>query len=384
MAPPTTPETSAPTTPFSALGFDPAPGDAAGISALTRELTTVLARTRHSEHALGALAGQAGLWQGEAAAAFAQANEEMTRHIQAAAESLGRALEAVQSWLGDLETLQDEALRLEEQARAASQQVRAAQADPRLNEPLDESARHHHTVAARALADAQAEFNAVVERARILRADHQQRARAAARLLRDAGNDAPDAPGLVDRLVSAASLVADIALQPNLPALLQSNKYLIAGIGDVLGDMGNIVNAASATTLFIPGAQGASGGLSVVGTLLNTGAAVSHGTSHLVGNESVTLTTIKNDMVSAVPYARLPSTISAVGDLAGAIASGDWTRAGNLSGIDTPDERDAWREFLAHPTRSGNALTLANELVLEDWGGILGEAHARDSAANTG
>ncbi len=111
---------------FDALGFDPAPGDVAPTGDAAETIRGVVEALSEVE---GVRAGERdGRWEGKAAEAFRNSvADELTPRVQRALSSFSEAAEALRQWVGQLESFQGRAQRLEERAREARDDLRAAQ-----------------------------------------------------------------------------------------------------------------------------------------------------------------------------------------------------------------------------------------------------------------
>lgn len=196
-------------TDFSALGFDPAPGDLATVEGFTDSLTV---GCEGVEDALSMLdSDDDAAWVGKAAVAFRSAmSEDFRPHLVDTGEALRTSRDALSGWAGQLSLHQVRARSLAEEAAVAQAAVaRCASAHDRAKSNADDEDADPDAVsdASRALGAAQGELEEIRQRAQRLK-------------------EAVDA----DAAAAAASLLA----AGQILEVYHGNF-----LGDVLGDVGN-------------------------------------------------------------------------------------------------------------------------------------------------
>lgn len=219
------------------LGFDPAPGDPAGVNGLVTQLSTTARHLQETHDTLTELTRQQGAWTGEASTAFTETLDVLPRYLVDAHESLRRAGDVLGRWNGVLAGLQGRARDLEGRAVTARTGLVSA-------EEAERQARAHpdfgligRTFSAQDLPVAQSRIDAaqagldravtttaslrtsledLLRRAGELGAEHADAARGAADGVRGADDGlAPPEPGWFDQAVGwvreNAGTIGDIA-----------------------------------------------------------------------------------------------------------------------------------------------------------------------------
>lgn len=258
---------------FEALGFDPAPGDVALTGDAARTLRTAVDAMSEVE---GILAGERdGEWVGKSAEAFrASVADELTPRVQQALSSFSEATNAVQQWMGQLESFQDRAWRLEQQARQAQDDARAAQASldavpdaGNLPQRQADEAQLDRGRAQGRVDSANGALEAILREATSLRDEAEAAAGHTAGRLDTSASSAPDEPGILDRignaLADAWSAVSDVVV-----GLV---KDLIEFLDEALPI---IVFALAVVSLFVPGLGPLLFGLAIAGIAIDTGQAL--------------------------------------------------------------------------------------------------------------
>lgn len=224
-------------TPWPGLGFDPTPGDQAGVDGLVTQLSTTARHLQDTHDTLAELTRPQGHWSGDAAKAFTAALDVLPRYLVDAHESLRRAGDVLGKWHGALGGLQTQARDLEGKAVAARTDLAGA-------EEAERQARAHpdfrmigQQFSAEDLPAAQARIDAaqagldraigttaslrasmedLIRRAGVLGTEHQDAARGAANGVRGADDGlAPPEPGwfeqAVDWVRENAGAIGDVA-----------------------------------------------------------------------------------------------------------------------------------------------------------------------------
>ncbi|MET9293230.1 hypothetical protein [Streptomyces sp. NPDC003077] len=238
------------------LGFNPAPGTIGTVAALQAKLKASAQTLEHAHQLVERLrAGSS--WKGDAAVAFREELDgALPDNLKKAHTSLLKAATALGGWEKDLTGYQDQAKKLDGEAKAAKDKLGTAQktekqarGNPDLKLagqtfPTDaelqsaQSRLNHATTALNSAVDAvnnaQSELDSVLKRARDLQEEHSSSARNSARTLRDATDKlAPEEPGwfesavdwLKDNLTDVLGAVAAIA---GLLALIATGPLGIA------------------------------------------------------------------------------------------------------------------------------------------------------------
>lgn len=257
-------------TDFSALGFDPAPGQLGAVEGLAQKYRGVSESLNEAYEALTRIGKSGGIWQGEAAQAFQGTVGELPKYLDMAFRSLGDAASALEGWQEDLASMQQAARDLEQQAKEALAKAQQARQNPDLNlagqhfpdEQSLQNAQRRLDAAVAAVRAADAELEAIREQARRLQEQHTQIAEEVARALQRARDIAPEEPGFFERLGEAIGRALDGAVEAIADTLQQigeaawqlikDNANLISMISDVLADLSTIIGVAGDIIGLIP------------------------------------------------------------------------------------------------------------------------------------
>ncbi|MFE6055360.1 WXG100 family type VII secretion target [Kitasatospora sp. NPDC056446] len=213
----------APAPDWSGLGFDPTPGDAAAVTALSGSLRRVGTHLTGVHTTLSQLSADQGEWTGDAAKAFSGQFGKLPSYLQDAADSITAAYQALDVWYQALTEHQPKAAELASAAVAAKQrkgeaeQARAtAAAAPDLelagrSFPDDASlaaaeqrytkAKGHLDAAAALVDSAASELTGLQDQARELAEGHKSDAHKTADAIRKAADSkAPPEPGWLSKV----------------------------------------------------------------------------------------------------------------------------------------------------------------------------------------
>ena len=237
---------------FEALGFDPAPGDAARVEGLAERYRRISTKLGSAAEELAAIGSRAGLWQGDAAEAFFDDTRRLPDYLDRAVESTSSASSALADWATALADMQVRAYELEMKARKAAAEARAARDDPALDLAGQSFSDPESLRAAQQLLDAAAarlrgaidNLEAVREAAERLLDEHTETAEGIAERLEQARELAPDQPrggigGVMDDIGGAVDSLVDEA-----SGFLEDNANLIAAGSRILGDVSMVVGLA--------------------------------------------------------------------------------------------------------------------------------------------
>lgn len=294
---------------YPALGFDPAPGDPGSVSSLATNFSTVAQHLGSARDALNTVGESHSIWQGDAADNFRGQVGQLPDYLNKANASLGDAAKTLDGWASDLTTMQTKAGQYETQAEQALKKLQQAQNNPNLKlagqqfdsaEALQQAQSELNT-AEQALNSAQQELNGIREDAQQLLAQHESLAKQVADALRKAKDEAPQEPGLLDRLGDTlSSLMGDVSSLANkVWQWTKDHAADIAKVGDLLSKISAVLGViALATAALEPvGAIfGAAAGLTSLGALAASGLAKA------AGDKDVSWGTLGIDAVGALPF----------------------------------------------------------------------------------
>lgn len=201
---------------FTALGFDPAPGELDLVVDTADKYRQVHDKLSFAMDALESIIDQTGTWEGEASEAFARRVGDLPKYLGKATESMAVAADALTQWSANLGATQSRAWELELRARQARQECEAARDNPAFgladqtfyDEESLRAAQRALNAAAKQLTDAIAGLDAIIQDAERLLVEHTAAAERIAELIRRARDIAPDKPGWLSRALS------DLAGQP--------------------------------------------------------------------------------------------------------------------------------------------------------------------------
>ncbi|EOM76279.1 hypothetical protein DW322_11590 [Rhodococcus rhodnii] len=286
---------------FPALGFDPSPGNPSRVASLSDEMGAVAARLLSAKEALIRVGYSDGIWRGQAADAFRSKIGELPSYLDTAGTAMRRASDALGVWRDDLVSMQRDADRLEAEAAIARRNLEAAQSNPGLNEAgrtYDDAAslaaaQARLDAAVAQLAKARDELEALLDRAKMLFARHEELADLTARLLRQAADEAPE-QSLLDKIIDAHKALLDGIIDFHLEIweFIKENADLINEISNTLSTLSTVLGTASALTLAFPPLSGALGTASLA---LGVAALAGHAVAMSAGSENVTWTAIGMD-----------------------------------------------------------------------------------------
>jgi hypothetical protein len=266
--------------PYPSLGFNPAPGvvdTVAHMCDMVAKARTALDEAHNTIVAVGN--NNSEVWKGEAAAAFRKdLSDQLPKRLTKARDSMGKAHEHLSRWRADLVGFQEQAKRLDGDAKAAAERRdRASEASGQaLNNPDLKLAGQHFSddqlaamqarldAATRAVNQANQDFDnargayeSVLRQAHELQSRHEADADSVASALDKADNMAPHKPSRWSKLTGA-----------------------LKGAFDGWGNIGNtlaMVGAGLALTALIIGTGGAAFvPLMAASTLLSAGAFATH------------------------------------------------------------------------------------------------------------
>jgi hypothetical protein len=182
--------------PYPNLGYDPCPGDLGGYQALAAYASRSAGTLTHAVRTL-ATAGS-DQWRGQAADAFrGHVHEDVLPLAGKAADSVGRAATALHDWAITLAALQDEARALDRQAAPYRTQLtavlRSAGLPATARPPYPASLKHAQRTR---LDEANTALAGITARASDIHARYQAAVQRTGSQLENAGNMAPQPPGL--------------------------------------------------------------------------------------------------------------------------------------------------------------------------------------------
>lgn len=384
---------------YTALGFDPAPGELASVDASAEQYRVVADRLRRAMDAIESIVDQSGVWEGEASEAFARRVDELPDYLGKATESMGRASKALADWSDALGDMQQRARELEIRARQARKETEAARDNPAFelaNQTFTDpealrAAQRALDEAARRLTVAVDQLESVLEAAERLKREHDEAAQRIAKLIDKAREMAPDEPGMFGKAFEAlgdafGEMVADTLdlvedITQEITDFIEDNAELIAEVSTILGDISTVIGTAA--DFLPPPADSIVGGVSLaLGVTALGGHVVAGAAGADISTETYILDAVGvgTGLVGLIP--------GVPGGVANAAFQAGWEGAARLNGEDggttvgkfiPRDERQwitAGAGVLFPPV--GAAVPLEN--FGRDWVGGVTEAVGQDNA----
>jgi len=275
---------------YPTLGFDPAPGDVDVVHNVHDIISRVAGRLSAASGALRQLGRSDGVWQGQAAQAFARRIGELPQHLADGENSMSAACRALSTWSAELVEFQRRAAAYERQATDAAASVSSARAvvtaiarpGANASQAEVEEAIQQATQAKRKLDAASDELSRIIAKAHGLLAEHDEVARRVAKSLRDASDVAPAKPGFFQQLGSALSDAMDfvVSLPDKVGDWVKDHADLI---GDILSDISTVLGVVATVCLFTPPFEAAAGVLFAVSAGFALGALATHGLAKAEG-----------------------------------------------------------------------------------------------------
>jgi len=236
---------------FPGLGFNPAPGSPGSVDQLVMQLSASAKHLEAAYQTLTRVGGGGADWSGDAAEGFSRRIAPLPRQLAAARDSFDRAARQLDVWRADLDGLQAKARAYEDEAKEAKARVERAKDNPDLDLAgvlfTDDRelalAEQRLVTARRELDSASEELDHLRRQAGELAAQHEDLSKKCAAAIRAAAENAPDGPGLLDRLGQAVEgvLLAPIKLAEGVAGFVRDHANSIAAVGDVLSTMGTVV-----------------------------------------------------------------------------------------------------------------------------------------------
>ncbi|MFG2223783.1 putative T7SS-secreted protein [Streptomyces sp. NPDC048644] len=349
---------------FSGLQFNPAPGVPQAVNDLVGDLSRAHKNLTSASDTMRGI-NDGSCWTGEAAEGFRAKTGTLPKLLDTAGKSFEKAHGALNSWHSDLGTLQAKASSYESEAKAARKRAEKAESDPDLDIFRDggigmtddqlEVAKTRYSNAVAEMNAARSQLAGIIKRAETLRSQHEELAAAAASALSDAGEQAPDKPGMFDSLLNGlkdlAKGIAD--LSRDIGQWVKEHANAIAAIGDVFATISTVTGLIG---MVFPPSEIVMGPVSAA----TSGAALAlHLTARAAGGEGVVSDrTLAEDGLGLVSFgmgkaaARVEKLgegavagkmISDIGDTAGKAGTGmtgwDWVKDQTGLGYFLPDNK---------------------------------------------
>ncbi|MGH3977488.1 MAG: putative T7SS-secreted protein, partial [Pseudonocardiaceae bacterium] len=243
---------------YPSLGFDPAPGTTERVSSVAADLQSVATELGAAHQALTGIGRSSGIWQGEAAQAFHEKLGELPGYLDTADRSLRGAAQTLSQWSADLASMQTTAAQYEAEAAQALQRLQAAESNPDLglagqvfsDDATLRQAQARYDAALSRLRTATKELDDIRTLAQRLLAQHEGLVSDVANALRRAKDEAPEEPGMLDRIGDAFGNLVD-GVKDAADAVwewVQDHADLIAQIGDVLGTISTALGVLAIIT----------------------------------------------------------------------------------------------------------------------------------------
>ncbi|MFI7097835.1 putative T7SS-secreted protein [Streptomyces sp. NPDC050161] len=324
---------------FSGLQFNPAPGVPQAVNDLVGDLSRAHKNLTSASDTMRGI-NDGSCWTGEAAEGFRAKTGTLPKLLDTAGKSFEKAHGALNSWHSDLGTLQAKASSYESEAKAARKRAERAESDPDLDIFRDggigmtddqlEVAKTRYSNAVAEMNAARSQLAGIIKRAETLRSQHEELAAAAASALLDAGEQAPDKPGMFDSLLNGlkdlAKGIAD--LSRDIGQWVKEHANAIAAIGDVLAAVSTVTGLIG---FCFPSSEMFLGPISGVTSMVALGL---HGFARVAGGEDVVSDrTLTEDGLGAVSFGlgKVAGRVEKISEAA--IVGGKITDVGKASGL---------------------------------------------------
>lgn len=299
------------TSQYPVLGFDPAPGAVATVESVAADLQHVATKMGNAHEVLATIGREDGLWEGKAAEAFLGTAGGLPKYLDQAHRSLGGAGRTLTQWSQDLSSMQQKARHHETEAAAARKRVHQAESNPDLglayqrfgDQASLQAAQQKLDAAQATLTKANTDLQAIIEQAQRLLQQHDDLAQDVENALRRAADEAPEKPGLLERLGNAleqfGQSISDAAGQAW--QWVQDHADDLKQVGDVLSTVGTVLGVVAIATSWIPGVNAVTAGAAM------TVSAAALGVNSLAkaGGAEVSWGTIATDAVGVIPGGRV-------------------------------------------------------------------------------
>ncbi|MFE2914047.1 putative T7SS-secreted protein [Kitasatospora indigofera] len=304
---------------FAGIGFDPAPGDTAGVEVLAAGLRQAAKEIDDARQIVARVSHNGSDWQGEAADAFSARIGKLPAQLDTAHASFTTACTTLHAWRDQLADLQRRADDDEKQAEAARTKLTTAKNNPDLKlagqwlpDNLVEDATRRFNAASADLQAATDELDRIIARADDLRHRHDQLAIEAAVAVKRAADQAPNGPGWFAHLMDEVQKVVALHVQlaEDAAAWARDHANAIKAVGDMLSNASSMLGLLSLTLL---GATVATAEIPPLAMALGTAAGVLGGMSTALSGGALGVHT-----VAAAAGADVPATSFAF-DVAGAV-----------------------------------------------------------------
>ncbi|WP_157880168.1 putative T7SS-secreted protein [Streptomyces natalensis] len=306
---------------FPGLGFDPTPGNLAAVRTLVDETFTAHRNLESVWETLNSITRHGKEWRGLAADAFSMRVKKLPELVDAATQSFYDCGFQLNEWSAKLDTMKSRSRDLEGRAVTARSRMRDAEENPDLglagktfetDEELH-NAEQRLNNAVTELDSARNALNTLIEDAQRLKHQHDEAAETVAEAIRRASEEAPDEPGLLDKLGDAIKSLAEAQslIAHQMWDWVKNHANAIAAVGDVLSTVSAVVGAAgvglAAIGMAFPPAEvvlaPTAGVLEIASSGFAAGALVLHGTARMAGGEDVVSNrTLAQDVLGTIPF----------------------------------------------------------------------------------
>lgn len=306
---------------FPGIGFDPTPGSLSAVRTLTDQSFEAHRNLSSVWQTLNSITRDGEAWKGVAADAFSAQVKELPKLVDSATKSFYDCGFQLNEWSAKLSSMKSRSAELEARAVTARSRVRDAEGNPNLGlagQTFDTDEELHNAEqrlnrAVKELDAARNALNTLIEDAKRLKHQHDEAAEKIAEAVRKASEEAPDEPGLLDRIGDAIKSLAEAnsLLAHRAWDWVKNHANAIAAVGDVLSTVSAILGAAgvgiAALGLVFPPSEIALGplaaGLEVTSSGFAAGALVLHGTARMAGGEDVVSNrTLAQDALGTIPF----------------------------------------------------------------------------------
>ncbi|ARF56857.1 putative T7SS-secreted protein [Streptomyces gilvosporeus] len=234
---------------FPGLQFNPAPGVLPAVSDLVEDLNRAQKNITAASDTLHNVSD--GGWTGSAADAFRAKTQALPKLLHDAGESFKAAHDVLEMWKKQLEAMQSKAHSYETEAKTARKRAERAESNEDLqifrdgsvmSDAQAEVANERYKAALIELGSARDALAGIISSAQDIRSQHEELAGKVATVLKAAGEQAPEGPGLFDDLKNGLEQLVkgQEALFHAVSQWVKEHANAIAAIGDVFSTISTV------------------------------------------------------------------------------------------------------------------------------------------------
>ncbi|MFG2552346.1 WXG100 family type VII secretion target [Streptomyces sp. NPDC048581] len=246
------------------LTFNPAKGDLHTIESLAYDVKTVGDELDEMREMLVSIGKTDGVWDGEAAKKFQDKVGELPKYLKQGHESMAACSRALRSWHDELQTMQQRAKSLEDQAFDARKRLdQKNEAVDRVNVKIEGAQFRQLTEqeakalgeeansASAAAKDAASDLESLIDKGEALRKNWEEAAEKAEKAIREAAKNRPPDFSIWDKVTDG------------LKGAWEGFKDFLADNADLFSKIGSVLSILSLATMAIPPVGAVLGALAI-------------------------------------------------------------------------------------------------------------------------